>query len=108
MRRTWPKANPCLRYPSRYSDILLKQIRDEHNAAYTSNDPNKIRKFLTRRMCLWQVGSVNRYLDEHCMAKARAAMVPPAEFAALTDGLRLPLRVRPGQADRPVRRGGGV
>lgn len=83
----WAKPNPCLRFPSRYSEILLKQIRDEHNAAYASNDPNKIRKFLTRRMCLWQVGSVNHYLDEHCMAKARAVMVPKAEFAALTDGL---------------------
>ena len=83
----WAKPNPCLRFPSRYSEILLKQIRDEHNAAYASNAPGKIRKFLTRRMCLWQVGSVNHYLDEHCMAKARAAMVPKAEFAALTDGL---------------------
>ena len=83
----WRKPNPCLRYPSRYSEILRKQIQDEHNAAYTSNDPSKIRKFLTRRMCLWQVGSVNHYLDERCMAKAKAAMVPPEEFAALTDGL---------------------
>lgn len=85
--RAWAKPNPCLRYPSRYSEILLKQIRDEHNTAYTSHDPDKIRKFLTRRMCLWQVGSVNRYLDERCMAKAKQAMVPRETFAALTDGL---------------------
>ena len=38
-------------------------------------------------MCLWQVGSVNRYLDEICMAKAKAAMVSREKFAALTDGL---------------------
>lgn len=31
----WYKPNPCLRYPSQYSEILLKQIRDEYNAAYT-------------------------------------------------------------------------
>ena len=85
--RLWAKANPCLRCPSAYSAILFKQIQDEHNAAYSANDPNKIRKFLTRRMCLWQVGSVNRYLDERCMALARKAMVPPEAFAALTDGL---------------------
>ena len=84
---SWTKPNPCLRYPSRYSEILLKQIRDEHNTAYTSNDPDKIRKFLTRRMCLWQVGSVNHYLNEACMAKAQEAMVSPEVFAALTDGL---------------------
>ena len=83
----WAKPNPCLRFPSQYSEILLKQIRDEHNAAYESNDPNKIRKFLTRRMCLWQVGSENRYLDETCMEKAKKAMVPKETFAALTDGL---------------------
>lgn len=82
----WLKPNPCLRYPSAYSAILLKQIQDEHNTAYTSNDPDKIRKFLTRRMCIWQTGSVNHYLDEHCMELARLAMVPKEEFAALTDG----------------------
>ena len=83
----WSKANPCLRCGSAYSKILLKQIRDEHNAAYGSNDPNKIRAFLTRRMCLWQTGSVNRYLDENCMALAMKAQVSRADFAALTDGL---------------------
>lgn len=83
---TWLKPNPCLRYPSAYSAILLKQVQDEHNTAYTSNDPDKIRKFLTRRMCLWQTGSVNHYLDEHCMELARLAMVSQEEFAALTDG----------------------
>ena len=86
--RVWRKANPCLRYPSDYSKILLKQIQDEHNTAYSSNEPNKIRKFLTRRMCRWQTGSPNRYLDEKCMALAKAAMIPPAEFAALTDWLK--------------------
>ena len=83
----WAKANPCLRCGSTYSTILLKQIRDEHNAAYGSNDPNKIRAFLTRRMCLWQTGSVNRYLDEHCMALAKNAQVSLDAFAALTDGM---------------------
>lgn len=84
----WLKANPCLRYPNDYSRYLLKEIRDEHRAAYGSRDPHKIRAFLTRRLCLWQTGSVNRYLDEHCMALAEAAQVGREEFAALTDGLR--------------------
>lgn len=82
----WCKANPCLRYPNEYSAYLRNQIETEHTAAYGSNDPTKIRQFLTRRMCLWQTGSVNRYLDERCMALARAAQVSKAEFAALTDG----------------------
>jgi len=82
----WNKANPCLRYGSEYAAYLLREIRDEHAAAYQSGDPDKIRAFLTRRMCLWQTGSVNHYLDERCMELAKQAMVPPAEFSSLTDG----------------------
>lgn len=83
----WAWANPCLRYPNKYSASLYEQIESEYRAAYGSNDPHKIRMFLTRRMCQWQSGSVNRYLDEHCMALAKSAMVPREDFAALTDGL---------------------
>ena len=85
-RAVWLKANPCLRYPNEYSKYLLGQIETEYNAAYASNDPHKIRQFLTRRMCRWQTGSVNRYLDEALMDKLRKAQVPPARFAELTDG----------------------
>lgn len=86
-RSKWYWANPCLRYPNEYSENLLKQIETEYTAAYGSNDPHKIRMFLTRRMCQWQTGAVNRYLDENCMKLAKEAQVKPAEFAALTDGL---------------------
>lgn len=86
-KTNWQKANPCLRYPNAYSTYLLQQIESEYTAAYGSNDPHKIRAFLTRRMDVWQTGSVNRYLDEHCMALARAAQVSRAEFAKLTDGM---------------------
>lgn len=83
----WAWANPCIRSSSSYSKNLLKQIRAEHTAAYGSNDPHKIRKFLTRRMCQWQYGSVNRYLDEICMDLAKKAQVSKEEFAELTDSL---------------------
>ena len=82
----WAKANPCLRNPSEYSRYLLSQIETEYTTAYGSNDPHKIRKFLTRRMCRWQAGSVNRYLDENLMEKLRRAQVPREKFAQLTDG----------------------
>ncbi len=82
----WCMANPCLRYPNDYSNYLLEQIETEYNAAYASNDPYKIRQFLTRRMCQWQTGSVNRYLDENLMRLAQEAMISRADFAALTDG----------------------
>lgn len=82
----WAWANPCLRYPNEYSKYLLDQIETEYTAAYGSNDPHKIRQFLTRRLCQWQTGSVNRYLDEHLMELARKAQVSREEFARLTDG----------------------
>ena len=83
----WAWANPCFRYPSEYSKYLLEQVEAEYTAAYGSNDPHKIRQFLTRRMCQWQSGSVNRYLDENCMALAKRAQVSKEEFAQLTDGV---------------------
>ena len=83
----WAWANPCFRYPSEYSKYLLEQVESEYTAAYGSNDPHKIRQFLTRRMCQWQSGSVNRYLDENCMALAKRAQVSKEEFAQLTDGV---------------------
>ena len=82
----WCMANPCLRYPNEYSRVLLREINQEYTSAYGSNDPTKIRMFLTRRMCVWQTGAINRYLDENCMKKVRECMVTPEKFAALTDG----------------------
>ena len=82
----WVMPNPCLRYPNEYSKYLLKEIESEYNAAFGSKDPDKIRQFLTRRMCRWQTGSVNRYLNEEQMQLARAAQVSAEEFSALTDG----------------------
>lgn len=83
----WPKANPVIRYPGEYGETLLAQIEAEYTTAYGSGDAEKIRKFLTRRMCRWQAGSVNRYLNEQQLAAVKAAMIPREEFAALTDGL---------------------
>lgn len=85
-RSTWYKANPCLRYPNEYAKYLLQQIEAEYTAAYGSGDAEKIRKFLTRRLCLWQTGAVNRYMDEKCMALARDAQVSRSEFYRLTKG----------------------
>lgn len=82
----WCKASPMLRYPNAYTETLLGEIVEEHNDAYASNDPVKIRNFLTRRCCLWQAASVNSYLDADQMDLARNAMIPEDEFDALTTG----------------------
>lgn len=83
----WAWANPMLRYPDEYAQNLLKQTEAEYIAAYGSMDADKIRKFLTRRLCQWQTAAVNSYLDDHCQDLARKAMISGKEFAALTDGL---------------------
>lgn len=70
-----------------YGRTLFKFILDDYVEAYGSNDPDKIRAFLTRRMDVWQIGAVNHYLNEHCMELVRKCMVSPDEFARLTDGL---------------------
>lgn len=86
-RALWAMANPCLRYDNDYSRLIMQQIESEHTAAYGSGDPLKIRQFLTRRMDRWQAAAVDSYLTEDAMKLARAAQVPPEDFARLTDGL---------------------
>ena len=86
-KRLWVMPNPCLRVDNAYARTLRSQIETEYTAAYGSGDATKIRQWLTRRMDLWQVAAVNSYLDEHARELARKAMVPPARFAELTDGL---------------------
>ena len=58
-----PKANPMLHEPTEYSDILLEEIISEHNIAYGSGDPAKIREWLIKRCCLWQEGSTTKFMD---------------------------------------------
>lgn len=82
----WAWANPMLRYPDEYSKKLLQQTESEYIAAYGSMDPDKIRKFLTRRLCQWQTAAVNSYLNDRCLEIARKSMVSRKEFAELTNG----------------------
>lgn len=82
----WLWANPVLRYPNEYSATLLRYIESEYVEAYGSMDPDKIRKWLTRRMCQWQTATKNSYLDENCLELARKAMIPRKAFAELTNG----------------------
>ena len=85
-RSKWLMPNPCMRINNDYSRKMREQIEQEHTAAYGSNDANKIRQFLTRRMDRWQALSENSYLSEDQMELARKAQISPEAFAALTDG----------------------
>lgn len=81
------KANPVLRSNTDYARYLRAQIETEAPAAFFSGDPEKLRKFLTRRCCQWQAASVNSYLSRELVDKARGLQVPTEQFRALTDGL---------------------
>jgi phage terminase large subunit-like protein len=81
-----PKANPMLQEPTDYSEILLEEIKSEHDLAYRSGDPAKIREWLIKRCDLWQEGSSDKYMDG-CMDKWKLLSVPRDEFTELTQGL---------------------
>lgn len=80
------KANPILQEPTEYSEILLQEILEEHNIAYDSGDPAKIREWLIKRCCLWQEGSTDKYMDG-CMEKWKEGEVSREEFEKLTNGM---------------------
>jgi len=80
------KANPILQEPTEYSKILLQEIIDEHNLAYGSGDPAKIREWLMKRCDLWQEGSSDKYMDG-CMEKWKEGKVSREEFEELTNGM---------------------
>lgn len=81
----WVKANPILQEDNEYSGILRDQILDEHNKAYGSGDPDKIREFLIKRCNLWQADSENKYMSG-IMDKWKALAVPRGEFMELVRG----------------------
>ena len=80
--KCWVKANPILRYPNEYSQGLYEQIRAEHDTAYQSGDPSKIREFLIKRMDKWQADSENKYFSG-CMDKWKSLAVSKEEFYKL-------------------------
>lgn len=85
-RQKWRWANPVLRNESEYAYFLEREIEAEFPAAFHSGDAEKLRKFLTRRLCQWQATSAESYLTPAQVELARAAQVPVAEFRKLTDG----------------------
>lgn len=83
----WVKANPVLQEDNEYSRILRQQIREEHDLAFDSGDPDKIREWLIKRVNLWQADSEQKYMSG-LMDRWKAAAVPLEEF-------REPIKGRP-------------
>jgi len=82
---TWIKANPILQEDNEYSRELLSQIKSEHDLAYGSGDPAKIREFLTKRCNRWQEGSAHKYMSG-IMDKWKALAVGREELLRLVKG----------------------
>lgn len=81
----WVKANPILQEDNEYAQELLRQIRAEHDDAYNTGDPAKIREWLTKRVNLWQADSENKYMSG-IMDKWKALGVSRDAFLALVKG----------------------
>ena len=65
---------------------LMEQIEKEHNIAYGSSDPDKIREFLTKRCDLWQQDSEEKYLSSEQLNTWKELAVPLKEFQQLIKG----------------------
>jgi len=76
---TWYKSNPMIRTENEYTKGLKEQIHNEYELAYGSNDPSKIREFLTKRLNIWQTDSEAKYMSG-CMDKYKALAVTRSEF----------------------------
>lgn len=81
----WVKANPILQADNEYAQTLRKEIRDEHDEAYNSGDPDKIREFLIKRVNRWQADSENKYMSG-VMDKWKALAIPRKDFLQLVRG----------------------
>ena len=78
----WIKANP-LRAATPEG---LAKLQEQHDEAFGSRDPAKIRTFRVKNLNIWVHGGEDSYMGEY-MARWDALGVSPAEFAKLTTNL---------------------
>lgn len=83
--KRWLKANPILQTENDYSKELYAQIKREHDLAYGSGDPSKIREFLIKRCDRWQSDSIDKYMSG-CMDKWKELAISRSEFLKLVHG----------------------
>lgn len=83
----WVKPNPILRSETLYSRQLYRSIKEEHDLAFDSKSPSKIRDWMIRRMCVWQTDSEDKYMDARTMEIWKELAVPREEFEQLVAGI---------------------
>lgn len=75
----WIKANP-LRAATPEG---LAKLREQHDEAFNSRDPAKIRTFRVKVLNIWVHGSENMYLDETLLQRWKGLAVPRDQFYEL-------------------------
>ena len=83
--KCWVKANPIFRNRNEYSQELYNTVKEEHDLAFGSGDPSKIREWMIKRVNRWQVDSENKYMSG-CMDKWKSLAVSREKFAELMKG----------------------
>lgn len=81
----WIKANPMFQNKDDYSIELYNTIKDEHDIAFGSGDPSKIRQWMIKRVNRFQAGSQNKYFSG-CMDKWKSLAISRKEFLELVKG----------------------
>ena len=76
-KKNWIKANPLLAKIPRGLDIL----EQEHDEAFTSRDPDKIRTFRIKRLNKWVYDSANSYMGEYLAKWDDLAILNPKKFS---------------------------
>jgi phage terminase large subunit-like protein len=91
--KNWIKANPLLAAMSKGMETL----RQEHDEAFGSMDPDKIRTFRIKRINKWVYESANGYIGEYLAEWDKLSILPVkrstpeerrAAFIQLTDGMQ--------------------
>ena len=78
----WIKANPL----RAATPTGLAKIKEQHDEAFGSHDPEKIRTFRVKNLNIWVHGGKNRYMDEDQINEWNLLAITPEEFAELTKG----------------------
>ncbi len=81
--KNWIKANPL-----RASTATgLARLQAQHDEAFGSHDPAKIRTFRVKILNIWVHGAADNFVDEDLLARWKTLAIAPEAFAELTRGM---------------------
>jgi len=84
--KNWVKSNPIFRTMDDYGTSVFDQMKTEHDLAFNTNDPSKIREWMIKRANLWQISSEEKYFQQHHMDKWKSLAIDKKDFLKQTKG----------------------